>query len=140
MKMKVQIKQLKEIITDNDYILKCDYNNLYYLLKEEKPIFYYANKYGWQCDIYLLEYIINDTLTRVYIISGYDKLNKIVNNHTYKLNYLTTSYYNDIAKDRINQYVFRHDNDDILELQDRLRNLTYDLISTIIRTNSGRVL
>ena len=140
MKMQVQIKQLMELITDNDYIIKCNYNSLYSLLKKEKPLFYYSNQNGFRCDIYLLEYILNNKLTRCYIISGYDTLNRIKNNNTYKLDYLTTSYYNNIAQDRINQYHFRNDLTNILELQERLRSLTYDLINTVVRTKCGKVL
>lgn len=136
MKVEIKQKQLKDLI-DNDTIVKVGYFHLQNLLRYEQPMFYIRSNDGWCCDVYRIEkHNVDMSIETTYIITGYNILSRVQNNNTYQCNYFDCQYYENLAKDRINQYIFHSDSNDC---KNAMRTLIYEMISAVKRVNSNKV-
>jgi len=137
MKIFLKQNQLKELIGD-DTIIKCGYKHLAVLLKDITPMFYYKDNSGLRCDIYRIEKHKNDMSIEVtYIITGYDTLKRVKNNNTYEISYFDCNYYNNLAQDRSNQYIFHCDKTDC---KNAMRTLIYEMIDSTTRNSCNKIL
>lgn len=63
---KVKFQELK---ANDGWMVSIPYYKLQYVLEYETPIAYYANRYGWRCDVYDID--------GVYICTGYEPRGKL---------------------------------------------------------------